>query len=323
MPVFKRRGRDSDPSNYRAVSLLPPLGKVLDAIQSEHLLSFLETNDLLRKHQFGFLPHRSTVLQLIYVADAWVTALDRGKQPSTVFMDFKRAFDRVWHTGLLHKLAMIGVAPSSVSWISDVLTKRTTSVRVGCTLSPQHTISAGVSQGSNLGPVLFLVFINDLPSHIPLPTGLYADDALIHETLKRNTTYCERKLKLEEHPDLLMYHRYVDDAFSITTTVESSRNLLCCLNELHESLEFTSEDEKDGRLPFMDVKVLKRDCEPNRENNNTCIRRTVYRKRTFTGHYMKWNPSLVGGIRSTLSEGSPHEQSGIENTTNFTKNWPQ
>ena len=188
IPVFKRRGRDSDPSNYRPVSLLPPLGKVLDAIQSEHLLSFLEKNDLLSKHQFGFLPHRSTVMQLIYVADTWMTAVDRGKQPSAVFMDFKKAFDRVWHTGLLHKLAKIGVAPPSLSWISDFLTKRTISVRVGSTLSPQHTISAGVPQGSHLGPVLFLVFINDLPSHVHLPTELYADDALIHETLTRNTT---------------------------------------------------------------------------------------------------------------------------------------
>ena len=85
-----------------------------------------------------------------------------------------------------------------------------------------------------------------------------------------------------------MYHRYVDDTFSITTTVESSSNLLCCLNELHQSLEFTSEDEKDGRLPFMDVMVLKNDCEPNSENKNISISTTVYRKPTFTGHYLKW-----------------------------------
>ena len=115
-------------------------------------------NDFLSKHQFGFLPHRSTVMQLIYVADTWMTALDRQKQPSAVFMDFKEALDRVWHIGLLHKLAMIGVAPSSVYWISDILTKRTISVRVGSTMSPQHIISAGVPQGSHLGPILFLVF---------------------------------------------------------------------------------------------------------------------------------------------------------------------
>ena len=69
-----------------------------------------------------------------------------------------------------------------------LLDEKTISVRVGSTLSPQHPISAGVPQGSHLGPVLFLVFINDLPSHVHLPTELYADDALIHETLTRNTT---------------------------------------------------------------------------------------------------------------------------------------
>ena len=119
-------------------------------------------------HQFGFLPHRSTVMQLIYVADAWMTGLDRRKQPAAVFTDFKKVFDRVWHTGLLRKPSMIGVALSSVSWISDYLKKRTVSVHVGSTLSPQHTISAGVPQGLYLGPVLFLVFINDLPSHVHL-----------------------------------------------------------------------------------------------------------------------------------------------------------
>ena len=85
-----------------------------------------------------------------------------------------------------------------------------------------------------------------------------------------------------------MHHWYIDDTFSFTTTIESSSNLLCCLNELHHSLEFTSEDEEDCRVPFMDVMVLKNDCEPNSENNNMSISTTVYRKPTFTGHYLKW-----------------------------------
>ena len=179
-PIFKRRGRKSDPSNYRPVSLLPSLGKVMDAIQSEHLLSYLNSNHLLNKHQFGFLPRRSTVTQLVYVVDTWLRDLDNGNQLSAIFMDFQKAFDRVWHTGLVHKLRTLGVLPNSVSWISSFLTDRTIAVRVGSCLSSQHTISAGVPQGSHLGPVLFLVFINDLPDHVNIPTELYADDALLH-----------------------------------------------------------------------------------------------------------------------------------------------
>ena len=130
-PIFKRRGRESDPSNYRPVSLLPFLGKVLDAIQSEHLLSYLNSNHLLNKHQFGFLPRRSTVTQLAYVVDTWLRDLDNGNQISPIFIDFQKAFDRVWLTGLVHKLRTLGVLPNSVSWISSFLTNRTIAVRVG------------------------------------------------------------------------------------------------------------------------------------------------------------------------------------------------
>ena len=155
----------------------------MDAIQSEHLLSYLNSNHLLNKYQFGFLPRRSIVTQLVYVVDTWLRDLENGNQLSAIFMDFQKAFDRVWHTGLVHKLRTLGVLPNSVSWISSFLTDRTIAVRVSSCLSSQHTISAGVPQGSHLGPVLFLVFINDLPDHVNIPTELYADDALLHHTL--------------------------------------------------------------------------------------------------------------------------------------------
>ena len=114
--------------------------------------------------------------------------MDSGKSTSAVFMDFQKAFDKVWHTGLLHKLTTMGILPESTDWIKSFLTDRTITVRVGSQFSSQHTISAGVPQGSHLGPVLFLVFINDLPSHVNIPTELYADDALLHQSLKRIAT---------------------------------------------------------------------------------------------------------------------------------------
>ncbi len=180
IPIFKLRGSPRDPSNYRPVSLLPSVGKLLDAILSERLLNFLVTSNQLNQHQFGFMPNRSTVTQLVFVVDKWIRALDNSHATVAVFMDFMKAFDRVWHRGLLHKLATLGVLPESLGWLRSYLRDRQLSVRVGTVLSEPHSINAGVPQGSHLGPVLFLVFANDLPDAVGLPTELYADDTLIH-----------------------------------------------------------------------------------------------------------------------------------------------
>ena len=96
-------------------------------------------------------------------------------------MDFQKAFDRVWHHGLLYKLAAMGVGKYSLTWLRSYLTSREIVVRFGTARSDPYTLRTGVPQGSHLGPVLFLVFNNDLPQIVDLPTGLYADDALIHK----------------------------------------------------------------------------------------------------------------------------------------------
>ena len=101
-PLFKNRGKAEDPTNYRPVSLLPALGKALDKIQTTHLLRYLVERKLISPHQFGFMPQKSTTLQLLYLTDRWFRALERGKNITAVFMDFRKAFDRVWHPGLLY-----------------------------------------------------------------------------------------------------------------------------------------------------------------------------------------------------------------------------
>ncbi len=185
-PIYKQRGQPQNPTNYRPISLLPAVGKTLDAIQSKVLCSYLLKNSLVSDHQFGFLPGRSTVHQLIYIIGKWTKALDSGNNVASVFLDFQKAFDKVWHPGLLHKLAKAGVMPHSLAWLKDYLSQRTLSVRIGSSTSSPYPITAGVPQGSHLGPILFAVFINDLATTATSCTELYADDALLYDIFRRS-----------------------------------------------------------------------------------------------------------------------------------------
>ena len=189
-PIFKNRGTAGDPSNYRPVSLLPAVGKVLDRIQSSCLLQHLVQHS---PHQFGFIPGKSTTMQLIYLIHRWLQALEKGHKITAVFLDFKKAFDHVWHHGLLHKLLTCGISPKSVTWISSYLTNRQISVKVRNTFSEFHPITRGVPQGSHLGLILFIVFINDLIPSVAISTEVYADDTTLHQQHQK-TPKCQSYL---------------------------------------------------------------------------------------------------------------------------------
>ena len=140
-------------------------------------------------------------MQLVYLIHRWLQALqlEKGHNITAVFLDFKKAFDRVWHHGLLHKLLTCGISPKSVTWISSYLMNRQISVKVRNTFSEFHPITRGVPQGSHLGPILFIVFINDLiPSvAIDIPTEVYADDTTLHQQHQK-TPNCQSYLELQD-----------------------------------------------------------------------------------------------------------------------------
>ena len=144
------------------------------------MLKYFLQEKLISIRKFGFLPFRSTVLQLLYIMEKWLSAKAGGKHVYAISMNFLKAFDRVWHNELLHKLLSCGVSLDSTAWIADYLCNRSLRVRVGSSISSPQPMNAGVSQGSHLGPVSFLVFINDLPAAVNIPTELFADDALLH-----------------------------------------------------------------------------------------------------------------------------------------------
>ena len=134
---------------------------------------------LLSNWQSGFMPGDSTINQLVSMYHIFAEALDNKKDVRLVFCDVTAAFDRVWHTGLLHKLYNIGIRGNLLLWFEDYLSNRTQRVVLQGVSSSWGNINAGVPQGSVLGPLLFLIYINDLPKVVESSVRLFADDTTL------------------------------------------------------------------------------------------------------------------------------------------------
>ena len=216
IPLYKNRGSQSDPSNYRPVSLLPAIGKVMDDIQSARLISFLTTNKIISPHQFGFVPRSSTVHQLVYIIGKWTHTPDNGSNFSATFMDFMKAFDWVWHTGLLYKLAQCGISSSSLASIRDYLSNRYITVQVDGSKSLPKRISAGVPQGSHLGPVLLWCTEIKVDYSIFPISGCFAHAlvARIIRLMKRSSNIDGRILLFEY--SIYSFHLYISDHCGVT-----------------------------------------------------------------------------------------------------------
>ena len=178
-PVFKK-GCKSDINNYRPISVLPIINSIFERHVSTCMISYLEKNNLLFQYQSGFRRLHSCQTALTKIVDNWLNALNNKETVGTVFLDLSKAFDLVNHKLLLQKLAMYGFSQKAILWFDSYLTNRTQQVYISGKLSESNTISIGVPQGSVLGPLLFLVYINDLPLSISsCVLDLFADDATL------------------------------------------------------------------------------------------------------------------------------------------------
>ena len=122
-PIFKKDDA-SDPSNYRPISLLSCIGKVLEKLVHKYVFNFFRENAVITALQSGFMPGGSTVNQLVDVYNTFCKALDEGKEVRAIFCDISKAFDRVWHEGLLFKLSLAGIKGQLLDWFSDYLDNR-------------------------------------------------------------------------------------------------------------------------------------------------------------------------------------------------------
>ena len=167
-------------NNFRPISLLPILSKILERHVASSLPVFLSKNNLLYELQSAFRSGHSTETALIRLTDQILRNMDNDEVTGLFFIDFRKAFDVIDHEPLLKQLSIYGATPSSVAWFKSYLFERKQFISLGKTRSKQLTVKQGVLQGSILSPVLFLLFVNDMPLHVQKSTmDIYADDTTL------------------------------------------------------------------------------------------------------------------------------------------------
>ena len=202
VPILKE-GKDGElAASYRPVSLLSAIGKVLEFIVTNVITDFVESRHLLPRHQHGFRRRNATTDPVFRLVCDVALAMARHQKTVAVALDFKSAFDCIWHNGLRAKLKKLGLPEGIVRWVSDFLRGRTFQVRVHLSLSNVMSIDCGVPQGSPLSPLLFIIFTADMQDPACNPDdaqkkvgkGTYADDALNWASGK-SYGHCVRRLQ--------------------------------------------------------------------------------------------------------------------------------
>jgi hypothetical protein len=181
-PVFKKGDRHLK-SNYRPISLLSATGKILERVMFKSLYHYCCDNKLLTWRNSRFKQMDSAINQLIYISDKIYKSLEKRQDICMVYLDISKAFDRVWHFGLIYKLKQNGIRGNVLLWLSDYLSNRQQRVVINGQSSEWLPIKAGVPQGSILGPLLFLIYINDIVLDIKSDIFLFADGSTLMKVI--------------------------------------------------------------------------------------------------------------------------------------------
>ncbi|GFW16687.1 probable RNA-directed DNA polymerase from transposon X-element [Trichonephila clavipes] len=196
VPILKPGKDPTLAESHRHISLLPILSKLAEKIISTRLNDFLEINKILIPEQHGFRPRLSTTHQLLRVVEYIKEGNSMGQCTAAVFLDIQKAFDRVWHTGLLFKLINYNIPTPLILLLNSYISNRSFTVKINRTYSQTRSISAGVAQGSILGPVLFNLYVNDILKSTKTMLCMYADDTAILSRHKNLNTLVEN---INEH----------------------------------------------------------------------------------------------------------------------------
>ena len=181
-PLFKKGNRTS-PNNYRPVSLTSQVVKILERLFQDEILSVMYANKTIHCDQHGFQEKCSCITQLLECFNDWTDSLDNKKGTDVIYLDFSKAFDTVPHQRLIHKLKSAGIRNKCLMWINNFLSDRRQRVIMRNGASTWLPITSGVPQGSILGPILFLIYVNDLPDVVKTKAKMFADDTKLYNEI--------------------------------------------------------------------------------------------------------------------------------------------
>ena len=183
------------PENYRPISITSVISKIMESIVRDAIVAHMVKNNLLTDHQHGFVPGRDCMTQLLLSLEDWTNMIENSEAFDVIYTDFAKAFDSVAHERLMVKLENIGVKGDLLKWIYSFLCGRTQCVKVNGIRSRWKKVLSGIPQGSVIGPLLFVIFINDMPEEVKFNVcKLFADDCKLYG---RVSTLGENKMQFD------------------------------------------------------------------------------------------------------------------------------
>ena len=237
VPILKEGKDKTAVDSYRPITLLNTVGKLMEKIVSSRLQHFIEKHNLLAHHQAGFRKNHSTLDVLLQLENNLKRSIEAGNTTIVIYIDLKGAFDKVWHKGLIYKMAKLKLPPKLFTWISNFLSGRTFQVRMGAELSETIRSRAGVPQGSVLSPTLFNIMLADMPQADNIDIYSYADDITISCT-KSNIKITKETLQ----PYLKKLAKWFEDwGFLISTDkckmqIYSKRKINDCIIKINNNV---------------------------------------------------------------------------------------